>query len=164
MLGYTFIISRNTYQSLAQTIPSILVDPHNPSYLPKHTWRGFAAFLGDVILPMNVTDTRSWLLGEGLSETFADDFLQEYPRFVRDSSGGRSDLPTIPESHYIPKSQWGTFAEFMRNVIQTQNVTSPRGWMLDNNLAENFVTDFLKHIPNLQQHPPIIATCISFCT
>ena len=128
-------------------IPSILVDPHNPSYLPKHTWRGFAAFLGDVILPMNVTDTRSWLLGEGLSETFADDFLQEYPRFVRDSSGGRSDLPTIPESHYIPKSQWGTFAEFMRNVIQTQNVTSPQGWMLDNNLAENFVTDFLKAYP-----------------
>ena len=57
-----------------------------------------------------------------------------------------SELPS-QENKYIPKVGWGVFAEYLRHEMQYSNITDARSWMLERNLTEEFVNDFLAEYP-----------------
>ena len=91
---------------------------------------------------------------------YMNDPSERYSVFYRPVNGTFTHVPeeqpsnTEPrapeppqENLYIPKHGWPDFAEFLRSEIEYRGITDVRDWMIENNLSEEFVTDFLTQYP-----------------
>ena len=58
-------------------------EPQENLYIPREGWDTFSEFLNLQIQNYNITNVRSWLLAQNLTENFVDDFFAEYPEFTK---------------------------------------------------------------------------------
>ena len=56
-------------------------------YMEEDFWDDFAEFLRTVRDRENVTDFRTWLTDDGMSDDFINDFFAEYPEFAKTETG-----------------------------------------------------------------------------
>ena len=75
-------------------------EPQENLYIPREGWDTFSEFLNLQIQNYNITNVRSWLLAQNLTENFVNDFFAEYPEFTKTQTNngfsGRADpTPTF---------------------------------------------------------------------
>ena len=69
-------------------------EPQENLYIPREGWDTFSEFLNLQIQNYNITNVRSWLLAQNLTENFVDDFFAEYPE-LRPQTINHSQNPII---------------------------------------------------------------------
>ena len=73
---------RTIEPQIKTTSQIMLTQPEVDFYIPNSGWNDFADYLRFAIPLENISNVRVWLLEQGASEEFVNDFLIAYPEFA----------------------------------------------------------------------------------
>ena len=90
--------------------------------------------------------TQKWSRGDQEFETLPNglpDYIPK-PRSIPQSAQSSTE---IRSPMYIPQIGWNDFAKFLRSVEKSQDIQITKEWLMDKNVAEDFVDDFFNAYP-----------------
>ena len=90
--------------------------------------------------------TKKWSRGDQEFETLPNglpDYIPK-PRPIQQPAPPSNE---IRSPSYIPQIEWDGLAEFLRSVEKNQDIQITKEWLMNENLTEDFVDDFLNAYP-----------------